>query len=151
MKKKGFTLVELLAVIAILAILVIIALPNVLGMFRQARENTFVEEVQKIYQVATQSYITSTMNTTRTACFSSETGDTHLDLTGRTTLHYYVKFNSEGKVINIQAYDDSYELNIGTKDADNEITIEQIGSSTSGKANVTKPRGTGTMYTCATN
>ena len=30
MKRKGFTLVELLAVIAILAILVIIALPNVL-------------------------------------------------------------------------------------------------------------------------
>lgn len=147
MKKKGFTLVELLAVIAILAILVIIALPNVLGMFRQARENTFVEEVQKIYQVATQSYITSTMNTTRTACFSSETGDTHLDLTGRTTLHYYVKFNNEGKVINIQAYDDSYELNIGASDG-SEITIEQIGSSTSGKANKTQPRGNGAMTTC---
>ena len=35
MKHKGFTLVELLAVIAILAILVIIALPNVLKMFNQ--------------------------------------------------------------------------------------------------------------------
>ena len=34
MKKKGFTLVELLAVIAILAILVIVAMPNVLGMFK---------------------------------------------------------------------------------------------------------------------
>ena len=33
MKNKGFTLVELLAVIAILALLVIIALPNVLKMF----------------------------------------------------------------------------------------------------------------------
>jgi len=31
MKHKGFTLVELLAVIAILALLVIIALPNVLN------------------------------------------------------------------------------------------------------------------------
>ena len=41
MKKKGFTLVELLAVIAILAILVIIALPNVLGMFQSAKKNTF--------------------------------------------------------------------------------------------------------------
>lgn len=34
MNKKGFTLVELLAVIAILAILVIVAMPNVLGMFK---------------------------------------------------------------------------------------------------------------------
>lgn len=33
MKKQGFTLVELLAVIAIMAMLVIIALPNVLKMF----------------------------------------------------------------------------------------------------------------------
>ena len=32
--KKGFTLVELLAVIAILAILVIIALPNVINMYK---------------------------------------------------------------------------------------------------------------------
>ena len=36
--KKGFTLVELLAVIAILAILVIIALPNVMGMFNEAKK-----------------------------------------------------------------------------------------------------------------
>ncbi len=43
--KKGFTLVELLAVIAILAILVIIALPNVMGMFNTAKENSFNTEV----------------------------------------------------------------------------------------------------------
>ena len=41
MNKKGFTLVELLAVIAILAILVIIALPNVMEMFNSAKENSF--------------------------------------------------------------------------------------------------------------
>ena len=46
MKKKVFTLVELLAVIAILAILVIVAMPNVLGMFNQAKANSFVTEVQ---------------------------------------------------------------------------------------------------------
>lgn len=37
MKKKGFTLVELLAVIAIIAILVIIAMPNIMKLFREAR------------------------------------------------------------------------------------------------------------------
>ena len=47
MKKKGFTLVELLAVIAILAILVIIALPNVMGMFNQAKKNSFSTEIKK--------------------------------------------------------------------------------------------------------
>ena len=48
MKKRGFTLVELLAVIAILAILVIIALPNVMGMFNNAKKNTFLTEIKKI-------------------------------------------------------------------------------------------------------
>lgn len=38
MKRQGFTLVELLAVIAILAILVLVAVPNVLGMFNQAKK-----------------------------------------------------------------------------------------------------------------
>ncbi|UKI58404.1 MAG: prepilin-type N-terminal cleavage/methylation domain-containing protein [Clostridium sp.] len=38
MNKKGFTLVELLAVIAILAILVLVAVPNVLGMFNNAKK-----------------------------------------------------------------------------------------------------------------
>lgn len=38
MNKKGFTLVELLAVIAILAILVIIALPNVIKMYNSAKK-----------------------------------------------------------------------------------------------------------------
>ena len=52
MKKKGFTLVELLAVIAILAILVIVAMPNVLGMFNQAKSSTFVTEVQEYLNAA---------------------------------------------------------------------------------------------------
>ena len=47
MKKKGFTLVELLAVIAILAILVIIALPNVMGMFNTAKENDKSKEAEE--------------------------------------------------------------------------------------------------------
>ena len=61
MKKKGFTLVELLAVIAILAILVIVAMPNVLGMFNQAKANTFVTEVQKYMDTAKTSFMTEAM------------------------------------------------------------------------------------------
>ena len=44
MKKKGFTLVELSAVIAILSILVIIALPNIVGMFTKAKKDLFFSE-----------------------------------------------------------------------------------------------------------
>ena len=48
--KKGFTLVELLAVIAILAILVIIALPNVMKMFRDAKKNSFTTEIKEVFK-----------------------------------------------------------------------------------------------------
>ena len=52
--KKGFTLVELLAVVAILSILVIIALPNIMGMFSNAKERLFLTEVKRIYRGALQ-------------------------------------------------------------------------------------------------
>ena len=57
MNKKGFTLVELLAVIAILAILVIIALPNVLSMFNKAKKDTFASETKDMVRIAQQQYL----------------------------------------------------------------------------------------------
>ena len=65
MKKKGFTLVELLAVIAILAILVIIALPNVLSMFNQAKEDVFLTEAKNIFKESTSKYITDNMHNSK--------------------------------------------------------------------------------------
>ena len=50
--KKGFTLVELLAVIAILAILVIIALPNLMEMSNNAKKNAFETEVKQIFKLS---------------------------------------------------------------------------------------------------
>ncbi len=59
MKKRGFTLVELLAVIAILAILVIIALPNVLKMFNDSKKNAFIVQARKTANVAQEHLLTS--------------------------------------------------------------------------------------------
>ena len=50
--KKGFTLVELLAVIAILAILVIIALPSVISMYNNAKKQVFLTEAQTVASTA---------------------------------------------------------------------------------------------------
>ena len=49
-KKNGFTLVELLAVIVVLAIIMIIAIPNVLDAMNNARRNSFVLYVEKVYK-----------------------------------------------------------------------------------------------------
>ena len=60
--KKGFTLVELLAVISILAILVIIALPNVMGMFNEAKKKSFLTEVRTLAKETTSKVVTSSLN-----------------------------------------------------------------------------------------
>ena len=95
MKKKGFTLVELLAVIAILAILVIIALPNVMGMFNSAKKNSFTTEVKQIYKLAQQEWISDSMFNTTEKEYGRCDGCSYkeLSLSGRSEIQYYIKIN----------------------------------------------------------
>ena len=108
--KKGFTLVELLAVIAILAILVIMALPAVLRMFNQARKDSFTNEVNTVLRTARQEYLLS--GGTKTT-WSNASGSTNtLSLTGNSRLIYYVKMNSEGKITKLQVSNGDYQYNV---------------------------------------
>ncbi len=92
LNRKGFTLVELLAVIAILAILVIIALPNVMGMFNTAKENSFKTEIKEIFKTAEQTWINDSMFNSGEKVYSRcKSGCSNsLDLTGRSELEYYI-------------------------------------------------------------
>ena len=96
MKNKGFTLVELLAVIAILAILVIIALPNVLKMFNDSKKNSFLTEAKTVYSEVSKKYISESMKGNKLTYVSSE-DDTKLDMTGK-GLKYCVLLNADGSV-----------------------------------------------------
>jgi len=49
MKRKGFTLVELLAVIVILALLIVLAVPISNKVINDAKKKTFVKYVDKLY------------------------------------------------------------------------------------------------------
>ena len=95
-KNKGFTLVELLAVIAILAILVIIALPNVLKMFNDAKKNSFLTEAKTVYSEVSKKYISESMKGNKLSYISSE-DNTKLEMTGR-DLQYCVLLNADGSV-----------------------------------------------------
>ncbi len=119
--KKGFTLVELLAVIAILAILVIIALPNVLKLFRSAKENTFANEVQNLVRSAEDKYLTSSLSNGNNTCFDSKTNP--LDMTGRDNINYLIKLTNKGKVIEVKVIDDSYQLLIDNQNGINKADI----------------------------
>ncbi len=102
--KKGFTLVELLAVIAILAILVIMALPAVLRMFTQARIDTFNNELNTIVRTARQQYLLSGGQATT---YSKDSNP--LSLTGNSELNYCITINGQGQIIELKATNGSYK------------------------------------------
>ena len=120
MKKKGFTLVELLAVIAILAILVIMALPAVLSMFTKARVDTFQNEVRTIYRTAQQQYL---LGQGAAVKYGTGTSCTKLEMTGNGNLQYYIEINGSGQVTTIQAKNGTYGY---TKTDANGFDIDDI-------------------------
>ena len=105
MKRKGFTLVELLAVIAILAILVIIALPNVLKMYNNAKKNSFLTEAKTLAQDVSSKYITESMKGNKITTISNKQNS--LDLSGR-NIEYNFDLDSNGKIKRMMVYDGTY-------------------------------------------
>ena len=134
-EKKGFTLVELLAVIAILAILVIMALPAVLRMYRQSRINNFQNEVRSVYRTAQSQFLGDSMllesgqTIAYTNAGTSVTGVNvvkELDMTGNTDFKYYVLINVDGKVLNVRASNGTYSFSKQAIDANHDLKIEDI-------------------------
>lgn len=108
MKKKGFTLVELLAVIAILAILVIVAMPNVLGMFNQAKSSTFVTEVQTLMDTAKTDFMRLQLESQGSAIeyshLTSPATLNNLDLDGADK-YYYIEMDRYGNYNRVVVWD----------------------------------------------
>ena len=122
--KKGFTLVELLAVIAILAILVIIALPNVINMYNRAQKETFLTEAKKVYTEAEKKYISSSINGNVVKVINSE-DSSKLDMTGE-KLKYCIVLNNNGKVSKMQVSNGKWVASLdGSKSVD-ELTIDDL-------------------------
>ncbi len=124
MKNKGFTLVELLAVIAILAILVIMALPAVLKMYSKARIDSFSNEVNTVAKTARQQYLLDGGKVKR---YTNAEGSTNkLSLTGNSKLKYYVEMNDQGKIIKLQVTNGDYQYNISDSNGINVADSEDI-------------------------
>ena len=89
---KGFTLVELLAVIAIMAILLIIALPNVLKMFNESKEKIFLTESKSVFKEAINQTIKDRNLSDVIYCKSMNDEINPLHMSGR-EIYYYIKAN----------------------------------------------------------
>ena len=125
MKKKGFTLVELLAAIAILSILVIIIVPNVMNLFIEAKENSFLNEVKQIYKSARQQWVNDSLVYTNEISYGrTQDGDCTqaLRLSGRKEIHYYVKINKLGMITKLYVEDGAFQYTYNG----NGLNIEDI-------------------------
>ena len=129
MNKKGFTLVELLAVIAILAILVIIALPNVMGMFNSAKKSSFETEIKEMIKGAQNQFLTDQFGTgqgTTTYASSGATGTKAIQsMNVRAGLKYEIVMSSEGKITSAKFSDGSYWYSSGTV---TDLSVEDIST-----------------------
>jgi type IV pilus assembly protein PilA len=70
--KKGFTLVELLAVIAILAILVLISMPSIMSMYNKAKKDTFLNEVRNLLTGAESTFLSEALKNKKIDVVASE-------------------------------------------------------------------------------
>lgn len=56
MNKKGFTLIELIAVVVIMAIIALLATPNIVNMMDEGKRNDYVADAKEIISKATYMY-----------------------------------------------------------------------------------------------
>lgn len=103
MKKNGFTLVELLAIIIVIGMLVTITSPYVIRSIRTSRKHTFKNSVEGMirviqseanegnyenmhYTISNGTITDQNGNTLKTSGGNGETGEAYLNMTGRVSL-----------------------------------------------------------------
>ena len=161
LNKKGFTLVELLAVIVILALLIVITANTVLPMMNKSKDNAMVVYAERVLSNASASYQADTI----TSGSKAEKGYSIKDLMG-TDAEYYgcVKVapvsGSTDYTYTIVMYDDNNAKKIEGYTTTATITIEASGTSGAVKdysVPTTRPTlscatltGTGNPYSSAT-
>ena len=110
--KKGFTLVELLAVIVILAIIMVLAIPSVLTVMETARKKTFAEYTTKVYNASNQKYSTDLLTESDQPSCVIYNIVNDLDLSNVGSFKGYVAVSEDNDSVKfyITLYDETYML-----------------------------------------
>ena len=108
LNKKGFTLVELLAVIVVLAIIMVLTLPTVMNSLSSARQSTFLLYASRMLDTAADKYQSDVLLNGGKKCYTIS------ELNGENTSSYKgrVLISTDGTTYTIQMYDANYQIGI---------------------------------------
>ncbi len=110
MKIKGFTLLEMLAVIALLSLLVLLAFPIVLGTFRTTEKRAFIMDARAIFNVAKDEILTlEEIISNNKFCYSDSEYDNKLEFIEKTGVYYNIEFNNS-YIVAFEISTDKYYL-----------------------------------------
>lgn len=106
LNKKGFTLVELLAVIVVLAIIMVLTLPTIMKSMSSARQSTFLLYANRMLDTAADQYQSDDLLGTGKKCYSI----TKLNNGNTTKYTGKVYISDNGTVFKIKMYDDNFQI-----------------------------------------
>ena len=114
MNKKGFTLVELLAVVALMGVLVMILSTDVIETFKGTKKQNFVTETREVCREATNTFLRESIVTLQAKNYYKFGNDSShaLNLNGRQEFNYFIKVNTDGEVIGLLTWDGTYTIRI---------------------------------------
>ena len=122
MKKKGFTLVELIAVIALLSIIMLLIVPNVANYLNSSKKTLFYDNVVNIFKSATTTFMYQDDPTNTT--FSNN--GVKLDVDVESEYVYTIKVNNYGEVISIDVNNGVYSYNKSSSDINEGLNKSDI-------------------------
>jgi len=123
MDKKGFTLVEILAVIVILGIIGAITVPFIMNIVTKARRDAFVDSSEFLVKAASQYRTNAIMNhTDRTLNINFSTDKCPLDVSGELPNSGNLKMDEKGNV-ELRVWSDKAGICVGKELNSSEVKI----------------------------
>lgn len=122
MKKKGFTLVELIAVIALLSIIMLLIVPNVANYLNNSKKTLFYDNVVNMFKSATTTFMYQDDPTNTT--FSNN--GVKLDVDVENEYVYTIRVNNYGEVISIDVNNGVYSYNKSSSDINEGLNKSDI-------------------------